>query len=289
MEKETLIFDITNDFVVGDRITKETFDKFSKLPCKIKAGLFLLCVEGSVQVSINLSKYTIRKYDFVTLVPSNFVQFHEISDNARFYYAGFSSEFMTNINFIKSTMSFLPIITEHPVMHLEEVVARLYIDGYRLLIQAQSLKPPYSTVNKNMIIAYLTIFMQGTAELYKNHSHWTNGIRTRTNEIYRKFIQLVVEHYTKEHSVSFYAARLNLSLPHFCTTIKKAIGLTPLEIISSIITMDAKAQLRSTDLTVKEIAFSLGFNNLSFFNKYFRQHTGMTPKEYRQMKSPFQT
>ena len=80
-------------------------------------------------------------------------------------------------------------------------------------------------VNKNLVIAYLTIFMQGTAELYKNHSHWTNGIRTRTNEIYRKFIQLVVEHYTTEHSVSFYAAQLNLSLPHFCTTIKKAIDL----------------------------------------------------------------
>ena len=87
-------------------------------------------------------------------------------------------------------MSFLPVITEHPIMPLEESVAQLYIDGYRLLIRAQSLSPSYSMVNKNLVIAYLTIFMQGTAELYKNHSHWTNGIRTRTNEIYREFIQL---------------------------------------------------------------------------------------------------
>ena len=285
MVKETLIFDITDDFIVSDRITKETLNKYSHLPCKINAGLFILCVEGTVQLSINLTKYTIRKYDFVTLVPNNFIQFHEISDDACFHVAGFSAEFMKNINFIKSTMSFLPIITEHPVMPLEEPVAELFVDGYRLLIRAQSLSAPYTPVNKNLIVAYLTIFMQGTAELYKNHSQWTNGVRTRTHEIYRKFIQLVVEHYTTEHSVSFYAAQLNLSLPHFCTTIKKAIGLTPLEIISSIITMDAKAQLRSTDLTVKEIAFSLGFNNLSFFNKYFRQHTGMTPQAYRRKKS----
>lgn len=81
-----LTFDITNDFIVGDRITKETLNKYSKLPHKIKAGLFLLCVEGSVQASINLAKYTINKYDFVTLVPSNFIQFHEISDDARFYF-----------------------------------------------------------------------------------------------------------------------------------------------------------------------------------------------------------
>ena len=280
-----ITLDITNDFIVKDRVTKETLNKYSGLPHKIKAGLFLLCVEGSVTVSINLSRYRVNKYDFVTLVPNNFIQFHEISDDARFYLAGFSSEFMTNINFIKSTMGFLPVITEHPIMPLDEQVAQLYIDGYRLLLRAQSLTPNHSLVNKDLIIAYLTIFMQGTAELYKNHSDWTNGVRTRTNEIYRKFIQLVVEHYTTEHSVSFYAAQLNLSLPHFCTTIKKAIGLTPLEIISSIITMDAKAQLRSTDLTVKEIAFSLGFNNLSFFNKYFRQHTGMTPQEYRRTKN----
>ncbi len=285
MEGEMITLDITNDFIVKDRVTKETLNKYSGLPHRIKAGLFLLCVEGSVTVSINLSRYRVNKYDFVTLVPNNFIQFHEISDDARFYLAGFSSEFMTNINFIKSTMGFLPVITEHPIMPLEEQVAQLYIDGYRLLLRAQSLTPNHSLVNKDLIIAYLTIFMQGTAELYKNHSNWTNGVRTRTNEIYRKFIQLVVEHYTTEHSVSFYAAQLNLSLPHFCTTIKKAIGLTPLEIISSIITMDAKAQLRSTDLTVKEIAFSLGFNNLSFFNKYFRQHTGMTPQEYRRTKN----
>ena len=127
----------------------------------------------------------------------------------------------------------------------------------------------------------MTIFMQSTAELYKRDMHWDDDSHLRKYEIYRRFVQLVVENYTQQHSVSFYAEQLSLSLPHFCTTIKKAIGLTPLEIISSILIMDAKAQLRETSLSVKEIAYSLGFTNLSFFNKYFRQHTGMTPREYR--------
>ena len=52
--------------------------------------------------------------------------------------------------------------------------------------------------------------------------------------------------------------------------------------IPGIIIMNAKAQLKSTRLPVKEIAFSLGFNNLSFFNKYFRKHVEMTPQEYRE-------
>ena len=69
---------------------------------------------------------------------------------------------------------------------------------------------------------------------------------------------------------------------HFSSTIRKASGHSPLVIITGMIIMNAKAQLKSTRLPVKEIAFSLGFNNLSFFNKYFRKHVGMTPQEYRE-------
>ncbi len=65
------------------------------------------------------------------------------------------------------------------------------------------------------------------------------------------------------------------------STIKKAAGNTPLEVIASVILMEAKSRLKSTDEPVKNIALSLGFNNISFFNKFFKQHTGITPQEYR--------
>ena len=45
--------------------------------------------------------------------------------------------------------------------------------------------------------------------------------------------------------------------------------------------MDIKAQLKSTELPIKGDCLSLGFNNMSFFNRYFKRHTGMTPQEYR--------
>ena len=74
---------------------------------------------------------------------------------------------------------------------------------------------------------------------------------------------------------------MGITLPHFCSKIKNATGQTALEIISGVIIMDAKAQLKSTNLPIKDISISLGFNNPSFFNKYFKQHVGMTPQEYR--------
>ena len=280
MKSEEMTLEFVSDFAVSDRITKESLSGYGRLPYKVKSGLFLLCVRGSVKLSINLTSYTIQPHDFMTLVPNTFIQFDFISDDVLFYMAGFSAAFMNDVNFIKSTMNVLPMITDRPVIHLDEPIAQLYIDGYHLLVRASKLSVR-GTIHKNLVIAYMTIFMQSTAELYKRDMHWDDDSHLRKYEIYRRFVQLVVENYTQQHSVSFYAEQLSLSLPHFCTTIKKAIGLTPLEIISSILIMDAKAQLRETSLSVKEIAYSLGFTNLSFFNKYFRQHTGMTPREYR--------
>ena len=90
-----------------------------------------------------------------------------------------------------------------------------------------------------------------------------------------------MRYYTVHHGTSFYASHLGLTLPHFCSTIKKAAGNTPLEIIASVILMDAKSRLKSSNESVKNIALSLGFNNISFFNKFFKQHTAVTPQKYR--------
>ena len=86
---------------------------------------------------------------------------------------------------------------------------------------------------------------------------------------------------TKEHNVSFYAEKLGLTFSYFSTSIKKAIGETPQEILTQTIIIDAKTQLKGTNQEIKNIAMDLGFNNLSFFNKFFRRNVGMTPQEYR--------
>lgn len=132
--------------------------------------------------------------------------------------------------------------------------------------------------NKEIVKAVLTMFIQGATEIYKLQNNWYLSSQSRKYEIYQEFLKLVMKHYTIHHGTSFYADELGLSLPHFCSTIKKAAGNTPLEVIASVILMEAKSRLKSTDEPVKNIALSLGFNNISFFNKFFKQHTGITLK-----------
>ena len=277
MEDNIPKFDLPVDFIVGNSITGEILNQYGRFPCKIKAGIFVLCVQGTVHATVNLTEFTIRKNDFITLPPGCFIQIHEVSELC---FAGFSSVFVSHINYIKTITNFLPVIFDSPIMPLPEHISLLYQQAFDLLINAYSM--PKTIENKEIIKAIFTIFMQGVIELYRNHTPYSNAPMTRNMEICREFVQLAMENYTKEHSVSYYAKRLNITLQHFCYVIKKVSGRTALDILSNIIIMDAKAQLKSTDMPVKKIAFALGFDNLSFFNKYFRQHVGMTPQEYRE-------
>ena len=72
-------------------------------------------------------------------------------------------------------------------------------------------------------------------------------------------MQLALENYRTEHKISFYAHEASLTLSHFCNVISKTTGMTAQHIIMNLIIMDAKNQLKSTDLPVKEIAQTLGF------------------------------
>ena len=66
-----------------------------------------------------------------------------------------------------------------------------------------------------------------------------------------------------------------------CATIKQVSNKTAGDLIVEAIITDAKAKLKLTNLQVKEIGLSLGFDNVAFFNRFFKTHTSVTPKAYR--------
>lgn len=260
-------FDLPVDFVTDDSITGDILNQYGRFPCHIKAGVFVLCTRGTVRATINLSEYTITHNDFVTVLPGSFIQIHEVSSDTRVCFAGFSSEFISRVSYVETYLDFLPMILDNPIMTLQEEVAQLYRNAFSLLIRAYSL--PNTLDNKEILMSIFTIFFQGVGELYKRCKPTTNEPIKREHELYRQFIQLLMTHYTQEHEVSFYAKKCGVTPAHFSGAIRKASGHSPLAIITGIIIMNAKAQLKSTRLPVKEIAFSLGFNNLSFLINIF--------------------
>lgn len=273
-------FDLPVDFVANDSITGDILNQYSRFPCKIKAGIFILCMEGTVRATVNLLEVDIRKNDFVVLLPNSFIQIHEVSADTRVSVAGFSSEFMDSGNYVQTLLESMPTILNNPVVSLDDKISGLFRNVYLLLINACTL--PNTLENKEILRSILAIFLHGAKDLYKRYGGALDEPLKREHELYHQFIRLLMINYTQEHEVSFYAKRCGVTPAHFSNAIRRASGRSPIAVITDTLVMNAKAQLKSTRLPVKEIAFSLGFGNLSFFNKYFRKHVGMTPQEYRE-------
>ena len=86
---------------------------------------------------------------------------------------------------------------------------------------------------------------------------------------------------TENHSLSEASRRAGMSVSTFCRTFKKRVGLSFVEYLHSIRINNAKKQLIRTRLCVDDICYECGFNNVSFFDRKFKQLTGMTPTQYR--------
>ncbi|MDM1495692.1 AraC family transcriptional regulator [Myroides odoratimimus] len=106
---------------------------------------------------------------------------------------------------------------------------------------------------------------------------------TSQQKITYKFVMLVSDYYLETKSVQFYADKLQLSIRHLSTVVKETSGKTPLEIINEFIFNEAKAQLSTTTLPIKQLATKLQFSDQYAFAHFFKKHQGTSPTQYRKM------
>ncbi|WP_170250038.1 helix-turn-helix domain-containing protein [Sphingobacterium allocomposti] len=111
------------------------------------------------------------------------------------------------------------------------------------------------------------------------------GLGTIEDELSRKFSQLVETNYHKLHSVSEYAALLHISPKTLNRKIVKEKGTSPNTFVKNRIILQAKRLLAHTDLSVKEISAQLGYDDQSYFVRFFKIQTEKSPLEFRKTAS----
>lgn len=109
----------------------------------------------------------------------------------------------------------------------------------------------------------------------------THNLSNAETDFTRKFSQLVEKHFFEFHSVSDYALMLNITPKNLNRKIISLKKRSPNQIIKARIILEAKRLLAHTDLSIKEIAYSIGYNDISYFNRFFKVHTDSTPQNFR--------
>ena len=276
--KELPQLDIPEDWIVGTDISKEILSMYTNFPCRLKAGIFVLCMQGEIEASIDTTGYQVKANDFVIILPGSILQIHRVEGDLKIYFIGYSSQFITYANIVKPTLDIFYTIKTNPVISLKEEIAQLFSEHFALL--AKTYLTYYGKINKEIIKHMLFTLVHGLGELYKDIKI-TKTITGKSERIANDFSKLVMQHYATERSVAFYANELGITQAHLSTTVRQVTGKTCLEIIASMVITDAKAQLKSTNTSIQNIAYSLNFTNMSFFGKYFKRHVGVGPLEYR--------
>ena len=101
--------------------------------------------------------------------------------------------------------------------------------------------------------------------------------------IYRKFIALVANHYTREHSTRFYAERLCVTPVYLARIVRRYAQKSVKEFILSQVYHEALDLLRYTDAKVGEVASRLGFADIETFSKFFKRYNGQSPKNVQRI------
>lgn len=279
MNKELPKIDLPQEWMIGTGINKELLSLYTNFPCRIKSEIFVLCMGGEMEASVNLNRITVRACDFVTIMPGSILQIHSLEGDPILYFGGFSSKYIEQANLNRSAINTLFITSGRPIISLKPEGAKLLEEYFQFLIKLYAFFN--ESARKGITPHLYNNIHTGIAAMYSNRAQNNKECLSKSELISKNFTQLVIQNYNKTRSVAWYAEKLEITPTHLCTTVKQVTGNTCIDIISRMVIMDAKSQLKSTNLSVQEIADSLNFTNMSFFGKYFKRYVGMSPLSYR--------
>ena len=260
MEKELPKIDLPEEWLVGTGISKELLGLYRNYPVRLKCEIFVLCTSGEVEASVNLNKIAVEANDFIVLTPGSIFQINDIKGDLNIYFGGFSSEYIERNLQSHSFLDTMYLTLGRPLIKMYEFLPEK--------IRPEMAPNLYADIHKGISI------------LYRNKTDGVHSL-SKSELICRNFAQLVMQHYNQTRNVAWYAEKLQITHAHLCTTVKQITGKTCVDIISSMVIMDAKSQLKSSQLSIQNISDSLNFANVSFFGKYFKRYVGMSPLEYR--------
>jgi AraC family transcriptional activator of pobA len=165
-------------------------------------------------------------------------------------------------------------------------------NGHELSLSADDLRFVEDILNKilaetqtketwqsTMLSAYIKILLVYLSRLYKEQFKEQELGPDRV--LLKRFLDKIEETYIEAHEVSAYADMLNISAGHLSEVVKEQSGKPAIAHIHERLILEAKRLLFHTDQAIKEIAFQLGFEDASYFNRFFKRLTTYTPAYYR--------
>jgi AraC family transcriptional regulator, transcriptional activator of pobA len=250
-------------------------------PFRLTVFSFFFLTKGSSIRSKGLITYEIGENTFFFLPAYEISTYKLINEGAEGFFCYFNQELLTSdfsLRDLLTNFSFLnfnshPLVVVNSKMKDEVVVP--------ILVRLENEYKKGEKCRHEILRAYLvTLFTEvkpfGISALSKNPAY-------QITEQYKKALSQYI--YEKQ-KVTEYADMMAVSPNHLNKCVKSITGKSAHDLLSEMILLEAKVLLKQTNLSVSEIAFQVGRNEVSDFVRFFKSKTGQSPGEYRKMVNP---
>ncbi len=282
VEQSKTIYDVQS--CIGNDLV--LFDRFEDVPILGEAhrmnGVFVaLCLDGTASYTVDDQVRAIQKNDILIISKGQMIGNYHLSPDCRGLAYLCSYRFFQEVIFNAQEISMLFFLSlARPIYNLDNETARLFVDYFQMVKQRVDDKNHQfrSDVVKSLIKSF--IYDMGNV-VWRYRQNSTHQRKSRAETVFFDFIDLVEKNFLHERRVSWYGKQLGISPKHLLEMVKFVSLRTPNEWIDNYVVAELRVQLSSTAKSIKQIADDMHFSSQSFLGKYFKEHVGISPTDYR--------
>ncbi|MBD0289268.1 MAG: AraC family transcriptional regulator [Flavisolibacter sp.] len=267
----------------------EDYNRMVRLPSEWDAQPFRLTVfsffyltAGRSTRSKGLNIYDIAENTFFFLPAYEISTYRLVNEGANGFFCHFNLELLTADYRLKDLLADFPFLNFncHPLVTIPPEV------GEVVLVILKRLEDEYKKGQQcriDILRAYLIALFSELKPFATTGSPTSTNSAYQLTEQYKKALSQFI--YEKQ-KVADYADMLAVTPNHLNKCVKTVTGQSAHDILSEMLLLEAKVLLNQTTLSISEIAYQIGRNDLSDFVRFFKSKTGMAPGEYRNMIHP---
>lgn len=267
-EQDIIVMDNIRDLPEGSTYTTEHV-------------LVMICTTGKMQFDYDGQLTTVRNGELFLGVPGSVLSDYMVSPGFDCKLLAVKpTEVIASRELRTMVINSLLYIKTHPVTLLTESDAEDVSAYYDLI--CQRIRHNEHRYQNGEVCSLINAFLLRVVGIMDSGLDATETASSvHGDQLVEKFVWMVNEDCGRNRLVEYYAERLNITPKYLSTLVRNTLGRTPTDVIKVVTMKEIERRLRYSTDSIKQISAALSFPNTSFFGKYFKQHSGMTPNSYR--------
>jgi AraC-like DNA-binding protein len=249
-------------------------------PTRLNFILMALCLKGQAKYNIDTKEQTVKAGDLLFVSERHIVDNYSASADFECLCIMVSTEFYHGfVQSVQNVSSLLLFYMNNPVVALTPSEVQVFSNYFHTI--REKITNTGHHYRENLVKALLLAMFYDMSNVIYRVEQQGKKPQMRADALFSQFIRLLEQNFRSIRRVSWYAEQLFITPKYLSEVVKQTSKRTPNEWIDSYVILEARVLLKTTTMSIKEIADELHFPSQSFLGKYFKEHVGVSPSEFR--------